>query len=237
MASWPFINYPNYKRLKHLRMLTYWRLQSYTNVYDPSVVNGDTFFKNVLTPILQGYSPNSSLIRTKGYAKVFWDYCLIKKKIVPTVRSMPQKVASNGLIPTRTADAPTTLFTPATVPKVNCFACWSVNLRAPTIVTILSNLQIAWDKWWNMVLTSLTWRYVRLLRKVSFYLSKNVSIWLATSEGHFCRVLAMDLKNHGMYRLMEFGNFFLPQSIKNLDTFTGTFQVMNHLQVSMRIVL
>ncbi|KAI9467538.1 hypothetical protein BDB00DRAFT_903165 [Zychaea mexicana] len=41
-------------------------VKSYSDVYDPSKINEDTFVKDTLTPILKNYFPNDQLISTEG---------------------------------------------------------------------------------------------------------------------------------------------------------------------------
>lgn len=42
-----------------------------------------------------------------------------------------------------------------------------------------------------------------------------------------CKVFAIDLKYHGMYRLIEISAFYLPRDYNSLDVMLGAFQVMN----------
>ncbi|KAG1432795.1 hypothetical protein G6F57_022691 [Rhizopus arrhizus] len=39
----------------------------------------------------------------------------------------------------------------------------------------------------------------------------------------------MDLKFHGLYRMIHLGTFYVPQDSNNLDVLCGAFQVMNLL--------
>ncbi|PHZ07185.1 uncharacterized protein RHIMIDRAFT_131423 [Rhizopus microsporus ATCC 52813] len=49
------------------------------------------------------------------------------------------------------------------------------------------------------------------------------------AEGYHCRAFAMDLKFHGLYRMIHLGIFYVPQDSNNLDVLCGAFQVMNLL--------
>ncbi|KAG1533997.1 hypothetical protein G6F45_012156 [Rhizopus arrhizus] len=49
------------------------------------------------------------------------------------------------------------------------------------------------------------------------------------AEGYRCRAFAMDLKFHGLYRMIHLGTFYVPQDSNNLDVLCGAFQVMNLL--------
>ncbi|KAI9025215.1 hypothetical protein CLU79DRAFT_833870 [Phycomyces nitens] len=49
-------------------------------------------------------------------------------------------------------------------------------------------------------------------------------------ESSRCKVFSMDLKYHGMYRLIEIGTFYLPRDHNNLYDPLGAFQVMNQCQ-------
>ncbi|KAI8351173.1 hypothetical protein BD560DRAFT_427315 [Blakeslea trispora] len=48
--------------------------------------------------------------------------------------------------------------------------------------------------------------------------------------GSRCKVFSMDLKYHGMCRLIEIGTFYLPRDHNDLDVMLGAFQVINQCQ-------
>ena len=76
--------------------------------------------------------------------------------------------------------------------------------------------------------------YEGITDKLTMYLSLSTYIILMHKIGYHCRALAMDLRYHGIYPLMELGSFYLPQSSSNFDVMLGTFQVMNTIQVGCR---
>ena len=94
-----------------------------------------------------------------------------------------------------------------------------------------------------MVLTAMIYNYLPLFQKVCldiiFMLLSIIytvpyltSFFFFSFIGYRCRVLCLDLKYHGMYRLVDIGTFYIPSSSNNMDTMLGVSQVMNYVKVS-----
>ncbi|KAI9489603.1 hypothetical protein BDB00DRAFT_876152 [Zychaea mexicana] len=153
--------------------------KSYSDVYDPSKFNEDTFVKDTLTPILKNYFLNDQLISTEGTNGEIIGSKERKKVFGSESECKPPRAGNSD-----------DLFKAA-----NCLKDY-----------IEKSVRDGVD-------------------------CNDFELYAIVSEGYRCRVLCLDLKYHGMYRLVDVGTFYIPTSINNIDTMLGVFQVMNHVRI------
>ncbi|KAI9489605.1 hypothetical protein BDB00DRAFT_770325, partial [Zychaea mexicana] len=177
-------------------------VKSYSDVYDPSKINEDTFVKDTLTPILKNYFLNDQLISTEG--------------------------ANGEIIGSKE--------------RKKVFGSESGGKRGDFIVYTCDGAK-------SQLLCLMECKPPRAGNSDDLFKAANclkdcidksvrdgvdcndLELYAIVSEGYCCRVLCLDLKYHGMYRLVDVGTFYIPTSINNMDTMLGVFQVMNQVRI------
>ncbi|SAL97121.1 hypothetical protein [Absidia glauca] len=176
-------------------------LRSYSPYYDAYSVNEDTFVKDTLLPLLSAYFPNDSTIITEGANGAVGGSAKRKRQ------TDPEAQGRKGDFSVYTCDKHLSQL-------VFLMECKPPRASSSDDFTKMANcLKDCIDK----------------AIKDGVDHSALTVCGLICESGR-CKVFSMDLKYHGMYRLIEIGTFYLPRDHNNLDVMLGAFQVMNQCQ-------
>ncbi|KAI9254065.1 hypothetical protein BY458DRAFT_521345 [Sporodiniella umbellata] len=176
-------------------------LKVYSPYYDTCSVNEDTFVKGTLLPLLAAYFPNSSSIFTEGANGAVSGSSRRKRQTDHDAK------ARKGDFSVYTCDnhlSQLVFLMECKPPRAN---------PSDDFVKMANCLKDCLDK---------------AIKDGADHSVLTVCGLLCESSR--CKVFSMDLKYHGMYRLIEIGTFYLPRDHNNLDVMLGAFQVMNQCQ-------
>ncbi|KAI8138220.1 hypothetical protein BJV82DRAFT_632179 [Fennellomyces sp. T-0311] len=177
-------------------------LKAYSEVFSTDDINEDTYIQSALLPILRTYFTNSTMIRTEG-----------ANSVVKASRNRRRQINSDAK--GRKGD-----FSVYTCQGPQSQLVFIMECKPPRTKKSDDMVKIA-----NCLKDCIDEACVAGANNNYDY-----EICGLICEGNRCRAYVMDLQFHGMYRLIEIGEFTIPYNRTNLDVMLGVFQVMDVVQ-------